>query len=562
MKRGDVVLALGAAACAVLFLACLPRLWPLIPGQLRLDREHVRAQATALDAQLGTRTSRYALESRLRVDDAALSWVEATWGRERARALIAEGLPLAWHRATFKERGNPDAVTLALLPDGRLMGWERALQEDAPGREPRDEPEVMARAAAERLGVDTTRYRVVERSTRTHPNRTDRRWAFERDWSRDGRGSDPADSDPTGPALRERLEVVVAGDRVAKCWRSVVLPGAASRAQRAREAPLQGLQSLGFLLLGGAVAAAAVIALRRLASGEARLAQAAKLVAFVGLLLACTYALTPAARLEAWDPLWPRWLHAVVDTAWRLSGDLAALSALFAFLVAGDVLDRLAPRGAPAGTPGPGRAASLWALGRGRIADPAVAAASARGFLVGALCGGVLALGVLLAEWLAGARVQLQPRHFFFYPINASAPALIALCFFAHIALIEELGYRFFAGTWLERLTRRRWLAIAVPALVYGLCHTAFGFLPPDDPLWVRPLLLAAVGAVWGWAFFRFDALTVVLSHLTCDLVIFTWPQIAGGGWGCVTALLAISVPLWPAVIGGAVAWRRRQQHA
>ena len=103
-------------------------------------------------------------------------------------------------------------------------------------------------------------------------------------------------------------------------------------------------------------------------------------------------------------------------------------------------------------------------------------------------------------------------------------------------------------------------LAVLVPAAVYGLCHTNFEFLPPADPWWFRPLLLAGVGSIWGWAFFRFDALTVVLSHLTCDLFIFNWPLMHLGGWNAVEAMLVILVPLMPAAIGLALQMQMQMQ--
>ncbi len=60
------------------------------------------------------------------------------------------------------------------------------------------------------------------------------------------------------------------------------------------------------------------------------------------------------------------------------------------------------------------------------------------------------------------------------------------------------------------------------------------------------------VGCVWGWAFFRYDALTVVLSHWTADLIIFNWPRLASGKTGLiVVAVGTIAVPLVPAVLAG-----------
>ena len=61
---------------------------------------------------------------------------------------------------------------------------------------------------------------------------------------------------------------------------------------------------------------------------------------------------------------------------------------------------------------------------------------------------------------------------------------------------------------------------------------------------------MTLVGAVWGWAFFRYDALTVVLSHWTADLFIFNWPRLASGQPAIVAAAVAtILVPVVPAAL-------------
>ena len=162
-----------------------------------------------------------------------------------------------------------------------------------------------------------------------------------------------------------------------------------------------------------------------------------------------------------------------------------------------------------------------------------------------------MALAVLALAAFAGASTGIQPRGFFFYTLNSSAPALTSLLFFFAIALVEELGYRFFAGSWLLTLTGRKWLAILVPGLVYGLAHTRLEFLPPAEPFWARALVLTLVGCVWGWAFFRYDALTVVLSHFTADLFIFNWPRLASDRPAVIAvSALTICVPLVPFLAG------------
>jgi hypothetical protein len=254
------------------------------------------------------------------------------------------------------------------------------------------------------------------------------------------------------------------------------------------------------------------------------------------------------------------------------AGGAWILLVLFVVIAAGDALDREQTRDrvreenrrgtpeasrepAPQGEEG-ARGASLWAAGRGRLAAPAVGLASLRGFLVGLLCGGVLAAAVLVLERLAGAWSPIQPQGFFFYPLNSEAPALATLLYFLMVALVEELAYRFFGAGYLLATTGRRWLAVLAPAVLYGLTHTGLPFLPPAEPFWGRAAVFTLVGCVWGWAFLRYDALTVVLSHYTADLFIFSWPRLGSGDPALVAqAAATIAVPLLPAALW--LAWGR-----
>jgi hypothetical protein len=417
-------------------------------------------------------------------------------------------------------------------PDGAVRGWSRHVEEDRPGGRL---PAAEARQAAvdelaAGLGLDPADYEERAASSTEQPERLDHGFRFEREWSLE-------------PELRERVRVGLAGDEVVAANRSLVVPGEARRSARAAEAPGRALETLGFALLAAGAVAAFFIFLKRLRTGVVDLGRALVWPAAVFVCLIGTYALQAGDLFGYWEPLWPKWISSFRYLVFRALQEIWLVLVLLAVVAAGDALDRES---------GAGRGEALRALGRGRLLDSGVARASVNGFLVGLLCGGVMVAAVILLQWSVGAETRIQPRGFFFYTLNSSAPALTSVLFFFGVALAEELGYRYFAGGWLLALTRRRWLAIGLPALVYGLTHTRLDFLPPADPFWARAVVLTAVGAVWGWAFFRFGALTVVLSHLTADLFIFNWPRLASGETASVVAaVLAMLVPLSPALLGG-----------
>lgn len=585
-----------AAVAGVLFFLSLGRLWPLAAVDLSVPRATLvaRAAAALTEQRVLARaadTVDYTVATRLATDERALDHVERTFGREAAQTLIAGGASLVGHDVLLKRAGDPDARWATLHPGGAVRGWSRGVQDDAAGgRLPLDAaraiagdaltrglggtlvqvgaaPGPLARLAAAPLPLaDAWRaapWVETGAASRERPARTDHTFTYERLLRArgDGRFAIEAPSAAVAPAagaeLRERAMVVVSGDRVTTARRWLVVPASGERAARAREAPVRALQTGGFaLLVAGAIGALAVF-LVRLRDGSARLGRAAY---WSGIVFACAFltgVLADYALLAGWDPLWPRWVARLASLADQSQGTAWMFVLLFAFIAAGDALDREVTGAGDAG----GRGATLWRLGRGGVADPAVGLASARGFAVGLLCGGVMAATVWLLERTTGAYAGIQPTGFFFYALNSSVPSLATLLFFTNIALLEELGYRLFAGSWLLRATGRPWLAIVAPAVVYGLTHTGLSFLPPQEPFWGRALVMTLVGCVWGWAFLRWDALTVVTSHLTADLFIFNWPRLASVHPDVrLAALATVSAPLLPAVVAGVALLLRRRR--
>ncbi|HXV77283.1 MAG TPA: CPBP family intramembrane glutamic endopeptidase [Candidatus Polarisedimenticolaceae bacterium] len=528
MKRGGWLVA-GALLAGALFCSSLGVLWPLAPIDLVVPERQLVRQALGFLEQRGFLLGGYDSAEWLRVDAPGLDYVERAFGKARADEWIRAGLPLYEYRVAFKRAGDPLVVRVSLHPDRGALGWTAELPRDLAGERL---DAVSARTIAQReiepaLGLDLDQWQETSFSTELLPARVDHRLVYERQLVEH-------------PELRERLSVVVAGDRVATAVRSIVVPPSAERQARRGEAASVALESFGFLLLGIAAAAAFVVFLRRISAGEVRLGRAAGWPVVVFVCFTVASVLDSFRLFLGWDPLWPRAVSAFRDLLLDSLTQVWVLLVLLAVVAAGDALDRAS---------GANRGRSLWLLARGRVADRSVALASGRGFLIGLACGGVMASIVVLLHQIGVARSSIQPRGFFFYPLNSEAPAITTLLFFFGVSLAEELGYRFFGGTWLEGLTRRRWLAVVVPALVYGLTHTGLDFLPPAEPFWARPLVLTAVGCVWGWAFLRYDALTVVLSHFTADLFIFNWPRLASGEPTAVTlALVTIGVPLLPAL--------------
>jgi hypothetical protein len=87
-------------------------------------------------------------------------------------------------------------------------------------------------------------------------------------------------------------------------------------------------------------------------------------------------------------------------------------------------------------------------------------------------------------------------------------------------AIDEEFTFRLFAIALLFILTKKTWLSILLPAIIWGFAHTFY----PQEPIWIRGLELSIAGIVYGWIFFRFGLVTTLVSHFTYNCVVGVIP--------------------------------------
>jgi len=527
VSRTDKILAVLAVLCAGLIMVALPQLWPLPDMDLDVDRDTLIADGRAFLTERGFDVAQAQAVAKLRVDPIDLDYVEENFSREEVQGLIREGAKLYWYEVLFKQQGTKVSWRVDVQPNIGVVAWRKAVQDDQRGAKlTLDEAREVAKAAVrEGMNVDPDDFREVSASSTNRGSRKDHVITWRRRVSK-------------SPRLDERLSVSVRGDEVSFAGREFEIPAQARRDMKAAQAPRKLLEAVGFTMLALGAVTAFLVFLGRLQEGKVKLTGALRWTAVVAVCLFATSVLRQAWLFSMWETLWPRWVSDTVELLQYQVHMAWVFIVILAVIAAGDAVDREA---------GHNRGESLWLLSAGRLNHPKVAAASARGFAVGLICGLVLAVVIGLEVWATDGRIDLQPRFYFMTVLNAASPALMSLLIFLPIAMGEEIGYRLFLGTYLESRTGRRWLAILVPALIYGIVHTNFSFLPPEHPWWGRAVAMTAIGVVWGWAFFRFDALTVVLSHWTADLFIYNWPRLASDNPVTVAVTVAtLLVPLLP----------------
>ena len=88
-----------AAVAGLLFFLSLGRLWPLAATDLTVPRSIVQSRAEQALRSLGIgdpadARRRYTAATRIAVDEAALDYVERTFGRDSTQRLVREGASL------------------------------------------------------------------------------------------------------------------------------------------------------------------------------------------------------------------------------------------------------------------------------------------------------------------------------------------------------------------------------------------------------------------------------------------------------------------------------------
>ena len=539
VKTSDLYLLGAAVLGGCLFLASRPHLWPDTELDLVVSSSELESRARSHDDAVGLPSGAWEAASRLDLDVPALSWIESTRDVAEVRNLLHAGLPLYRHVVQFKRSGDPSTISVYLLPDGSLEGWDRTVEDDVAGSR-LDSAQAWEKARIWillHLREDLNDWQLHSHSRRNLDDRVDHEFLLER-------------LRPDAPEVRERMHVRIAGEVVTEALREVVVPPSFLRERRSRQAPEDFVRILALTLFSTLGCAAFLIKLKGLRKGLVGLKVPSIGAALVLVCLGLARVLRPARILELWDPMGPQWMAAVRVLLTGVINDLLPAIMVFAFLAAADALDREAPRH---------RGIGLRNFLKLQWQHVDVGHASLRGFLLGLVAGGILAGATWALSFLPGARIDIQPRGFFFYGINASLPTVVLGAYFFQIALVEELGWRHFAGNLLLRLRLGRVAAALVPALVFGCVHAGLDFLPPGDPWWARIVPITLVGAMWGFAFLRWDALTVILSHWACDLFLFNQPRLASGSpYTWLSALGCICLPLVPAVVNlGLRAWRR-----
>jgi membrane protease YdiL (CAAX protease family) len=172
--------------------------------------------------------------------------------------------------------------------------------------------------------------------------------------------------------------------------------------------------------------------------------------------------------------------------------------------------------------------------------------------MVGCISGGYVVLFYLVATQLLGGWSPMDVPNVDLYA--TPLPLLGPLALGVVPAFSEELQVRLIGTGALLRLSRKRWLAVVVPGILWAFAHLAY----VRDPIYLRGVELTGMALLYGCLLLRFDLTTTIVAHLTYNAGLGILPLLRSGHPYYVANGALVLAGLVAPALGGAVRRIRR----
>lgn len=468
---------------------------------LRYSKTEITAQAAEFLASQGLTTDGYRQLTLFDPDDRARLFLERELGLEEANRLMEERVPVWRWRARWFRPPEKEEMTVCLSPLGRLVGFRHVIEEAAPGARL---PPKEARALAEAFlrGRTEAAHRLIEQRAEERPARQD--YLFT--WEEEGFTA-------KGATLRRR--VVVQGDRIGEYLEFLHVPEQWQRdfaKLRASNELFQWTAEACFALL---FVAAVILLIRWL---RRRLIPWKPLVALsgaVGGLMVLNQLNLLAFFIDGMPTSTPFRETVLFGLLQAVGAGVGTFFYVILAAAAGEPLYRSAHP----------KKASLAALfSRRGLATKEFFLACVTGYGLTALH-----LGLVVAFYLVGRRFGAWSPQDVGYSdlLSTAAPWLYPLTISVLASTSEEFWFRLLAIALLKRYLRSGWLAVVVPALVWGFLHSNY----PQQPGWIRGVEVGLIGVLAGMVMLRWGIMATLVWHYTVDAVFIGMILFESGSW-------------------------------
>jgi membrane protease YdiL (CAAX protease family) len=177
------------------------------------------------------------------------------------------------------------------------------------------------------------------------------------------------------------------------------------------------------------------------------------------------------------------------------------------------------------------------------------------------LCMAAAHIGFVVLFYLVGRKFGVWAPQDINYTnvVSTAIPWIFPLTIGVYAATSEEFLFRLFAIPLLLRFTRSRFLAVIIPAFVWGFLHSNY----PQEPGYIRGIEVGVIGIVAGVVMLRWGILATLVWHYTVDALLISLFLLRSGSlYFRVSGAVVGTGVLIPLAISGAFYLVRRRFEA
>jgi hypothetical protein len=521
-----LVMAAGAAVTAWLF----PRAFPEASIEFKVNRGEARKLAEDFLEGRGANLKGARFAGQFDIDENGKTYLERELGLERAGKLYGREAKIWFWRMRWFRSGVKDEERAAFSPLGDLVGYRSVIAEDAAGaRLTQEQARAVAAAFLASRGLAGDTLSPIEATPVSRPNRTD--WEFV--------------DEKAGVKLGEatiRYGTTVSGDRLTHFREFVHVPEGWVRdytSLRSKNEAAGQIATAGFLVTLIAMLGVLVTKISR-KDVPWKLVAAFGGVAFVLAILSAAndFPLT----LYGYDTASSLSSYLTKEVVFGILASIGTAAGIALVIAAAEPIYRE-------------RFPGQVSLG-GAFSPRGI---QTKGFFKSVILGYALAafffayqavFYVVAARFGAWAPADVPYSDM----LNTALPWATVL-FIGFLPAVSEEGIsRMFSISFLDRLGAGRFIAVVVPAFLWGFGHSTY----PNQPFYIRGLEVGLAGVLIGFLMLRYGVVPLLVWHFTVDAIYTALLLLrSGNGYYVVSGAIASGILLLPLLVSLALYLRR-----
>ena len=481
------------------------RAFPEASVDFKVTRSAALAEGRDFANAQGAQLAGYKSSIVFNVDDTPKTYLERELGLAQANRLFSSDVNIWSWQVRFFRPLQREEFSVAVAPEGRIVGFDRTIEEAAPGAR-------LDRASSLALATDFLRSKLhapldsytflpEEANSIARPNRTD--WTFT--WERAGFRAKDAPY---------RLHVTLLGDRIGAYSEGLQVPEAWQRSYAHLRSANNFIETLALipyaLLLGAALSVIIALGRNNVLHGAGPLKLGLFITALYFLMTANSWPLVVSGydTNGSWASFWLGQLGTAA-----LSSAALALLVVIAY-APGEPLYRM-------DQPERLRLGVAFTLPGMRTKE----------FFVSMVIGVCLAaahIGYVVLFYVLGSHVGVWAPQDLQYSdtLSTALPWLMPLTIGIYAATSEEFLFRMFSIHFLLRNTRTKTLAIVLSAFAWGFLHSNY----PQEPAYIRGIEVGLIGIVAGLVMLRWGILATLTWHYSVDAFLSSLSLIRSHG--------------------------------